>query len=150
MTAPVAASGPPWPPLDALDIADDDAYTWLLSAHPWAVAERARRRHAHHARELAEAADVLAAADRLRSAGLDADHPLAGLPDRVDPLARRAALVADVDAAEADDTATAEARRRWETTRRASGDLDYRYPPELADPATAAGYPPPLPEDPRP
>lgn len=141
-----AEVGPPWPPLDQLDTADDDAYVWLLSAHPWAVAERARRREEHHRRELDESAEVLAITDRLKAADLAPAHPLARLADTVDPTARRRALAADVDAAEADDTRTAEERRRWENHRRAAGDFDYRYPAELADPATAAAYPPPLPE----
>ena len=130
MTTP---DGPPWPPLDALDIADPDAYVWLLSAHPWAVAERARRRADHHRRELAEAAEVLAITDRLRAADLDAGHPLARLADTVAPTANTRALAAEVDRLQAEarafrealaerDEATALLRRRMPTiaTRRAA------------------------------
>ena len=133
-----------WPPLPQLDTGDQAAYEWLLSAHPWAVAERDRRRRDHHARELDETGEVLAIIERL--ATLDEDHPLHQLAVTVTPSAQRRALEADVDDAEPDDTRTAEARRRLELHRRSSGDFDYVYPPELIDSIAVLRHPPPLPD----
>lgn len=130
-----------YPPLPQLSSADDAAYEWLLSDHPWAVAERARRRAAHHARELADADEALTITERL-SATPDAGDPLHHVAEHVDRIARRAALTADVDDAEDLDAWTARIRAQYVTGRRVAGDWDYEYPAHLLGPS-AADYPPP-------
>lgn len=126
-----------WPALEGMSVVDPDAYEWLLSDHPWATAERTRRRDAHHRREVAEADAVLAVCDRLAGGSLDR------LADTVAPIARdarrRAATKAEVD----DASHVAEARRRWETAQRVEGRWGYEYPSHLVGLA-AADFPPPI------
>lgn len=131
-----------WPPLEDLSVLDDAAYEWLLSDHPRAAAERARRRHAHVRRELTIATDALAAAERLAHDPAASDN-MRRLADKiVEPLARTAALAADVDDAASDASRVAAACRDLETARCNAGDVDYRYPAHLTGPA-ADHVPPP-------
>ncbi|QYG95834.1 hypothetical protein HC251_25120 (plasmid) [Iamia sp. SCSIO 61187] len=125
-----------WPPLPHLDLADHAAYEWLLSDHPWARAERERRRAAHHARETGQAGQILQICDRLD------DSPLAGLADTVRPMAERSALEAEVEAVYDDTTHVADARRRLEIARQVAGHTAYRYPTALLGGA-ARHQPPP-------
>lgn len=130
-----------YPPLPHLSSVDDEAYEWLLSDHPWAAAERQRRRTAYHARELADADEALAITDRLQH-NPDAGRGLQLVAGTVDRIARHSALRADIDDAETDATRTDRLRQRYVTIRRNSGDHDYQYPAHLLGPG-AADYPPP-------
>ncbi len=76
-----------YPALADLDTADDAACEWLLSDHPWAQAERSRRRGAYHARELREVDEVLAVTRRLQR-DLDPGCALYRLARTVERLAR--------------------------------------------------------------
>ena len=129
-----------YPPLPHLATTDDAAYEWLLSDHPWAVAERRRRRADYLARTLAEADDALKITDRLTAD--PAAFSLHRVADTVDRIARRSALVAEVDDAEDDATRVERDRRSYVAQRRTAGDLDYAYPAHLIGPS-AADYPPP-------
>ena len=130
-----------WPPLDDRSTAAADFYEWLLSDHPWAAAERQRRRTSHLKRELAETDEVLAITARVRQAPAAGEH-VHRLAQTVEPLARRAALAAEICALVDDATYVAIARQRLETSRRVAGDSDYRYPTQLTGPQPA-GIPPP-------
>ena len=96
MTAddPTVDGGDGWPPLE--DFGGDVGYEWLLSDHPWAAAERQRRRGDRLERDLAEADQVLAITGRLAS-DPTASEPLHRLAARLDPSARRQALAAEID-----------------------------------------------------
>lgn len=129
------------------------AYEWLLSDHPWAVAERERRRATNADRDLAEAAQVRAWADRTHTAnatGQLAGHPaayrdnLVRLADSMGPSADRAQLRHTLNAATPDDVWVAEERRRWAVHMRVSGEGpdNYVFPTHLTGPGAAA-YPPP-------
>ncbi|MFC4066738.1 hypothetical protein [Actinoplanes subglobosus] len=132
-----------WPP--------DAAYEWYLSDHPWAAAERTRRREAEHRFELDNARKVQEWIERTRAsdaAGELLDRPdgwrddLVGLAENMAPVVADNHTVASVESAEPDDLWVANARRKLENARRASGDHDYTYPAHLLG-ASAAAYPPP-------
>jgi hypothetical protein len=143
----------------APDLSDYDttasaaAYEWLLSDHPWAVAERNRRRETNAARDLADAAQVRDWADRTHAADAAGDlarHPaayrdnLTRLADSMGPSADRAQLRHTLNAAAPDDVWVAEERHRWAVHMSVSGEGpdDYTYPARLIGPGAAA-YPPP-------
>lgn len=130
---------------------DDAAYEWYLSDHPWAVAERTRRREAEHRRQLETARKVQEWIERTRAAdaaGELVDRPdgwrdnLVGLAENMASVVADNHTVASVESAEPDDLWVANARRRLETARQVSGDWDYTYPAHLLGPGAAA-YPPP-------
>src|SRR6266542_5116105 len=106
---------------------DDRFYEWLLSDHPEAAAERARRRAAY----LAYEAQGRAGLSRF-VARTEADP---GAPENIRELvktarwllARQADRLAE-DAAEPDAERLARMRRDFETSRRALGTHGYRYP----------------------
>lgn len=146
-------------PGPAPDLTDYDttasaaAHEWFLSDHPWAVAERTRRRLAWAARGQAHAAATREWADRTRAA--DDAGQLAGRPDGwrdnlvalaklMGPIADRSQLEAVLDEVTPDEAYVAEERRFWETHIRVSvdGPEDYTYPTHLTGPGAAA-YPPP-------
>jgi hypothetical protein len=130
----------------------DDAWEWYLSDHPWAVAERTRRRAAELQRELDRAQKVQAWIERTQAA--DAGGELVDRPDgwRDSLVALAAGMVpvvadnhtkASAESAIPDEEWVADQRRKLETTRRVSGvDHDYVYPAHLIG-AAAAAYPPP-------
>lgn len=149
MTAddPTVDGGGGWPSLDGCG-ADDAGYEWLLSDHPWAAAERQRRRRHRLEQDLAWVEEVLAITGRL------ADDPtvpeeLHRLAVGLDPLVQCSALVAEVDSVVDDVAFVAEARRRLEAVRRNVGDVDYVDPAHLTG-ADAALVDPPTSDGPDP
>jgi hypothetical protein len=130
----------------------DDAWEWYLSDHPWAVAERTRRRAAELQRELETAQKVQAWIERTQAAdagGELVDRPdgwrdsLVALAEGMAPVVADNHTRASVESAIPDELWVADQRRKLETTRRVSGvDRDYVYPAHLTGPAAAA-YPPP-------
>ncbi|MEU7802559.1 hypothetical protein AB0B10_25195 [Micromonospora arborensis] len=129
----------------------DAAYEWYLSDHPWATAERCRRRAAELQYELDAASNVQAWIERTQAA--DAVGDLAGRPagwrdnlvalaEGMAPLAAANHTHASVESAEPDDLWVANARRKLETSRQVEGDRTYTYPTHLLGPSAAA-YPPP-------
>jgi len=122
----------------------DRFYEWLLSDHPQAAAERARRRAAY----LAYEAQGRAGLSRF-VARTEADP---GAPENIRELvktarwllARQADRLAE-DAAEPDAERLARMRRDFETSRRMQGAHGYRYPAHYLG-ARAARQP--IPPDP--
>ena len=111
---------------------DDQFYEWLLSDHPAAVSERARRRLDHQLAEaidLARLRDWLAKIDQLAKDGRPLGDSVWRLAEqartRLIPKAeqRLAALTADPDPVRVH-----RARREFETSLQAGKDPDYRYP----------------------
>ncbi|MEN3308924.1 MAG: hypothetical protein V7603_5126 [Micromonosporaceae bacterium] len=139
------------PDLSKYSAIEDDAYEWFLSDHPWAVAERTRRRAASATAELEDAAKVRAWVDRTRAAdaaGDLSDRPdgwrdsLVRLAESMGPVADENQLRTTLESAEPDDVWVAGLRRKLETRRRVAGDDAYVYPAHLIGPGAAA-YPPP-------
>lgn len=135
------------PDLSEYSAVPDDAHEWFLSDHPWAVAERRRRRTAHFETEQRTAAEVRAWTDKIDNlepgtTSGDFEAAVRRLADSMRPMADQSQLRAQVDAAEPDEIAVLEARRLFEIRRRNSGDFDYEYPAHLIG-AAAAAYPPP-------
>lgn len=122
----------------------DRFYEWLLSDHPAAVRERARRRLDH---QLVEAIDLarlrgwLAKIDRLAKAGQPLGDSVWGLAEQArtwlipNAEQRLAALTADPD-----QVRVHRARSELETSLQAGKDPDYRYPARYLG-AQAAGQP---------
>lgn len=132
-----------------LDTTDNEAYEWLLSDHPDARAERARRRAEAYNERCENAAKVRAWADKV-NATEDATQTARDLAQSMGPLADASAIRAEVEFAEPDDVYVARVRRDWETCMRVSGPpgaWDYRYPAHLTG-AEAASHPPPVPPEP--
>ncbi|WP_018588757.1 hypothetical protein [Salinispora arenicola] len=155
MTSNERTTGPgPMPDLSTYQVralSGDAAYEWYLSDHPWAAAERRRRRAAELQYEIDSARKVQEWIERTRAAdagGDLADRP-AGWRDNLIALAEGMAPVvaanhthASFESAEPDDLWVANARRKLETSRRVEGDRTYTYPAHLLGPGAAA-YPPP-------
>jgi hypothetical protein len=129
----------------------DQAYEWYLSDHPWALAERHRRREAELQYELDAAQKAQAWIERTQSAdagGELVDRPagwrdnLVALAEGMTPVVADNHTHASVASAEPDDLWVANARRKLETARRASGDHDYTYPAHLLGLGAAAYLPP--------
>jgi hypothetical protein len=105
---------------------EDRFYEWLLSDHPGAVVERARRRLDNQVREAQERAV-------LRRFIARTDHS-PDAPTTVRELAGTAGWLLErsqqrqADAAKADAELVATARRELEISRRVQLDGDYRYP----------------------
>lgn len=140
----------PAPDLSQYSGRADDAYEWLLSDHPWARAERARRAGRDRDAELRNAGEVRAWTDRIGSTDLDERYRhapeiaanLRGLAELMRPLADEGRLRAYLDAAASDEVRVDRLREQWATHKRAEGDRDYVYPPRLRG-AGAAAHPPP-------
>lgn len=140
------------PDMTERSTADDDFAEWLLSDHPWAHAERERRRAAtaeFYSRNTAAVREWVAATRAKDAAGDLADRP-PGWRDNLVALAESMTAVADENAAAAaiDDAAPDEVwvhieREKLERNRRNAGHRDYVYPVHLVGPSAAA-YPPPL------
>ena len=126
------------PDLRGYPTTDDDAYEWLLSDHPWAVAERRRRAAVRRIEETTRAAQLQQWIDTLDRSVQGAGSALAGL---LRPSADLAGVRAEVRAAEPDDLAVHRDRAAFVRERRACGE-DYHYPAHLLGPG-AANYPSP-------
>lgn len=134
------------------DITDDAFYEWLLSDHPAAKAERARRRSATYQAETTRAAQVRAWADKI-NATPNAPRTMRDLAATMGPLADQSLARAEARHAEPDDTYVTRLRAQHETRIQVSGppgSWDYRYPAHLTGPAAAACPPPPEPGVPAP
>jgi len=136
----------PSPDLSRYDSVPDDAYEWFLSDHPWAVAERHRRRADYYERERQNAAEVLAwtdKIDRLEPGAriIDFDGAARRLAESLRPMASKTLQRNEADSAVPDEISIVEDRRRLEISRQNS-DPDYTYPEHLIGPGAAA-YPPP-------
>lgn len=131
-----------WPPIAQVDPSDDEAFhEWLLSDHPWAAAERQRRRSAYRARELSAADEVLAITSRLTSNPASPDN-VRRVAEIVARVANEQAVRVGVDAVFDDETHVTQARHQLEIARHAVGEYHYRYPQRLTGPS-AARQPPP-------
>jgi hypothetical protein len=147
-----AETGPvPVADLSGYDVTGDAAAEWFLSDHPWAIAERTRRRRAWADKEITDAAKILAWVNRTHAndAAGELDARPAGWRDNLvrlaeltGPMAGQAQTRAAIEAAEPDDAWVAEQRRRHEIHRQVAGDDAYTYPAHLLGPGAAA-YPPP-------
>jgi hypothetical protein len=124
--------------------ADDRFYEWLLSDHPGAVLERARRRLDNQVREAEERA-VLRRFIARSDQSPDAPTTVRELAGTAGWLVERSQQRQAADAARADAELVATARRDWETSRRVQVDGDYRYPARYLG-AQAAHQP--IPPDP--
>lgn len=135
----------PAPDLSHYDVADDDAYEWLLSDHPWAAAERRRRAQRYYAVQQRDAADVrhwTDTTDQHDQAGADVGQHMRRLSQLMRPIADEQQLRAQLDAAEPDDVTVARERQALVSKKRAEGEDTYEYPPHLIG-RGAAAYPPP-------
>ena len=125
------------PDLRGYPTTDDDAYEWLLSDHPWAVAER-RRAEVRRIEETTRAAQLQQWIDTLDRSVQGAGSALAGL---LRPSADLAGVRAEVRSAEPDDLAVHRDRAAFVRERCARGE-DYHYPAHLLG-SGAVDYPPP-------
>jgi hypothetical protein len=107
--------------------AEDRFYEWLLSDHPGAALERARRRLDNQVREAQERA-VLRRFIARTDQSPDAPTTVRGLAGTARWLVERSQQRQAADAARADAELLATARRDLEISRRAQVDGDYRYP----------------------
>ncbi len=124
------SDSPPMPPIDAF-------YEWLLSDAPAAQRERARRRSRHASEAKQERARVAAWCRRTLGNDAAPEH----LRDLAETMQRLIARGAARDLAEAglpDDECVRRGRRQYETSRRAAGDHDYRYPARYLGPGAAS------------
>jgi hypothetical protein len=122
----------------------DRYYEWLLSDHPEAVVERARRRAAHLAYEEHGRAGLSRFVARTQ-ADPAAPQALQRLAETARWLLQRQADRLAEDAAEPEAERLARMRRQFETSRRAQGASGYRYPTRYLG-ARAARQP--IPPDP--
>lgn len=138
----------PSPDLSRYSSLPDDAYEWFLSDHPWAVAERHRRRTEHYERERQNATEVLAWTEKIdrlepERVSRDFDGPARRLAESLRPMANKTLERNEAESAVPDEISIIEDRRRLEISRRVSGEVDdYTYPAHLIGPGAAA-YPPP-------
>jgi hypothetical protein len=124
--------------------AEDRFYEWLLSDHPGAALERARRRLDNQVREAEERA-VLRRFIARTHASPDAPTTVQALAGTAGWLVERSQQWLATQAASTDAEPVATARRNWETSRRTQVDGDYRYPARYLG-AQAAHQP--IPPDP--
>ncbi len=106
---------------------DDRFYEWLLSDHPGAVLERARRRLDNQVREAEERA-VLRRFIARTDQSPDAPTTVRGLAGTAGWLVERSEQRLATGAASSDAERVATARRDLETSQRVGKDPDYRYP----------------------
>ncbi|RAS59542.1 hypothetical protein C8D87_114154 [Lentzea atacamensis] len=138
------------PDLSGYDTSYPGAQEWLLSDHPWAVTERARRRAAAAGHDFALLARLHLFTEHLEHAVPDPGHASDAAAVQVQntlaalmvPIEARDLLHGDaapgdplIDTVEAD-------RARWEELCREAGDPGYRYPHHLLGPAAEAVDPP--------
>jgi hypothetical protein len=125
--------------------AEDRFYEWLLSDHPGAVVERARRRLDNQVREAEERAALRRFITRT-DASPDAPTTVQALAGTAGWLVERSQQRQAADAAGADAELVATARRDWETSQQVSRDPDYRYPARYLGEQAARQ---PIPPDPQ-
>jgi hypothetical protein len=106
---------------------EDRFYEWLLSDHPAAVLERARRRLDNQVREAEERA-VLRRFIARTDQSPDAPTSVQALAGTAGWLVERSQQRQASDAARADAELVATARHNLETSQRVGKDPDYRYP----------------------
>ncbi|MDT7783020.1 MAG: hypothetical protein QOF58_1439 [Pseudonocardiales bacterium] len=138
------------PDLSGYDTSHPGAQEWLLSDHPWAVTDRARRRAAAHGHDFALLQRLHLFSEHLNRVCPDPDQASDAMAARVQntlaqlmvPIEARDLLRGDT--AQEDPLAdTVEAdRARWEAIRREAGDSGYHYPQWLLGPAAEAADPP--------
>ena len=131
----------PVPDFSGYPAADDDVYEWLLSDHPWALAERRRRARDRHTDDTTRAGRIREWTDTTGRAGPKASG--SRLADLLRPSADEAHVRAEVRSAEPDDLTVLRDRETYEWERRARGE-DYHYPAHLIGP-DAVRTPPPNP-----
>jgi len=124
--------------------AADRFYEWLLSDHPEAAAERARRRAAHLAYE-ARGREVLSRFVARTQANRGAPETVQRLAETAGWLLGRQADRLAAEVAEPEPERLARERRDLETSRRVQGAHGYRYPARYLG-ARAARQP--IPPDP--
>ncbi len=124
------SDSPPMPPIDAF-------YEWLLSDAPAAQRERARRR-SHHASEAKQERARVTAWCRRTLANDAAPEHLRGLAEAMQRLVDRSTARDLAEAGVPNDEWVHRARRQYETSRRAAGDHDYRYPARYLGPGAAS------------
>jgi len=144
----------PFPDLASYGTGMGPEYEWLISDHPWAVAERARRAADYFAAELEPDADIAEPApapgephpiieEELSGVPAELEESVGGLVEAVpDATADRNQLAYTVADAELDEVAVVRYRREYEEYRRAHGEPEYGYPEHYVGDA-AAQYPPP-------
>jgi hypothetical protein len=125
--------------------AEDRFYEWLLSDHPGAAGERARRRLDNQVREAEERA-VLRRFIARTDQSPDAPTTVRALAGTAGWLVERSDQRQAAAAARADAELVAIARRDLETSRRAQVDGDYRYPARYLGVEAARQPIPPDPE----
>lgn len=135
------------PDLTEYDVMSYDALEWLLSDHPWAKAERQRRRETHFANEQQLATKVQAWTDKIDrlqpgSTTPEFEQTARRLAATLRPQANASQLRTQDQSAKPDELTVEEERHRLVLRRRNEGDDAYEYPPYLTGPA-AARYPPP-------
>jgi hypothetical protein len=106
---------------------EDRFYEWLLSDHPGAALERARRRLDNQVRE-AEERTVLRRFIARTDQSPDAPTTVRGLAGTAGWLVERSEQRLATGAASSDAELVATARRDLETSQRVGKDPDYRYP----------------------
>jgi hypothetical protein len=119
--------------------AEDRFYEWLLSDHPGAVLERARRRLDNQVREAEERAVLRRFIARTHQSP-DAPTTVRELAGTAGWLVERSDQRQAADAARADAELVATARQDLETSHRVQVDRDYRYPARYL--GTQAAIPP--------
>lgn len=141
-------AGPdPAPDLSRYDTLPHDAFEWFLSDHPWAQAERERRRDAHFASEQQRAGEVQAWTEKIDqlqpgTTSREFEASVRRLAELVRPMADDSNLRAQVESAEPDELFVEEERRRLVMRRRNEGDDAYEYPAYLTGPGAAMCPPP--------
>jgi hypothetical protein len=106
---------------------EDRFYEWLLSDHPGAALERARRRLDNQVREAEERAMLRRFIARTDQSP-DAPATVRGLAGTAGWLVQRSQQRQATQAASTDAELVATARRDLETSQQAGDDPDYRYP----------------------
>jgi len=128
-------------------------YEWLISDHPWAAAERARRASEFYAAELDPDAEAIEppppgephpiVEEEISGVPAELAESVGGLAEpAVDPTADPHQLPYTVGDVEPDEVAVLGQRAEYAEYRRAHGEPDYQYPDHYVGPA-AAEYPPP-------
>jgi hypothetical protein len=128
---------------------DDRFYEWLLSDHPEAASERARRRAASQA-ERAHGREILAGFIRRNEGDLATPESIRGLVKTARWLLDRQAQRDAADAALSEPERLARARADFELERRTGGAGGYRYPARYLGPKAARQPIPPDPSKPNP
>ena len=126
-------------------------YEWLISDHPWAVAERNRRAAEYFAPEEPDEPAAAAAWDP----ALDDEDPsgmrsgigeeIGGLVEHVETIPDPNQTAHTVGDVEPDEVAVLRQRAEYERYRRENGEPGYVYPHAYAGPAAAEHPPPGLP-----